>query len=369
MSKIEQLYRSIPAAFGQTIPSKSLRHAVLSLSVAAHNLSSTPQFKEKYFIHTTLATGSLRHKLDNPVTLEESDVIAVLILFITGWALDNKNEASVHLLGLVSILEAFMAPLRNGGDIVFLRAYGTVITGFVEISGILFGDGLRTQNDKFRNRIRLWEWFPPVSTWEIVGDDEDIFLGSLLCLFNSFYDLACAEAQRIPDSHVSVFQQRTQKLLAEWSSMSASTASCELFPLSSALKFGFPWVAEFEEVCEAVLEESDLCSGFIGRRASSAAGALLDCCNDAHILVFGGMAIHDARGYCIGGQSMSLEEMRSWLLEKMELNCKHPQTTQALKLFWDKSDDGNCLKEVLWWGLEELGSAYEHIIKTRIQFC
>jgi hypothetical protein len=127
------LYMCIPTIFGKTLPSQALRNAILAFTVRRHRLSSTLPFQEKYYRHNRLACWSLRQKMNNPESVEESDLVAVWFLLCSAMEQRDWNETGVHLLGFISIIEVLRTPARNTAMMPFVHGFGPTLYTFTRL--------------------------------------------------------------------------------------------------------------------------------------------------------------------------------------------------------------------------------------------
>jgi hypothetical protein len=100
-------WSTMPQAFGETIPSQTLRHAALIFASHRHYPSGPiPTAKpSKIFLHSYLACRSIRRRMENHELNQEADCVAIFLLAEMAVELNNFSEFQVHYLGLISMLE------------------------------------------------------------------------------------------------------------------------------------------------------------------------------------------------------------------------------------------------------------------------
>jgi hypothetical protein len=111
-------WSTLPQAFGETIPSESLRHAALLYASHRHYLSGPIPLanRAKILLHSYLACRSIRRKMENGEPNQEADCVAIFLLAAMAGESYNFAECQVHCVGLICMLENMLqreAPCRS----------------------------------------------------------------------------------------------------------------------------------------------------------------------------------------------------------------------------------------------------------------
>jgi len=106
--------RQFAMAYGKSIQSKALRHAVIAYAAA---LLPPTQFQETSERHASQATSLLMLKLDTPSTLAETDVFTACMLMWLLWNRNRRDLNIVHAKGVIAMLEHLWAKEEGYSDL------------------------------------------------------------------------------------------------------------------------------------------------------------------------------------------------------------------------------------------------------------
>ena len=157
---ISALIKRFPAAYGLSLSSPSLRHAVLALS-ALYLPSRTVQHRQQQEYHYHEAQRALLRKLTGPTEIQDVHALSAFLLAIFAFLPSpaNGNEILIHGRGCLSML----TKLANDERLSFvLGAFGPLLFDYITLIEHWVESSPDARIATFESRVRILgekSWF------------------------------------------------------------------------------------------------------------------------------------------------------------------------------------------------------------------
>ena len=299
--------------------------------------------------------------LDDPALLQESDIVAVLILYFVATSLDDKKELGTHLLGLMSLIKE-LTTWRGLQTLPFLREFGPFIQGLVDFAmphviAHMGFDEMRDQLLMARRSLRSAFSMPCII--DQLVDDGDIMANFFISALAFLYNFINAQGRGNYEGTVLAKEGALEVCMAfhSWlrTGLGGSTDWRYVSLPCHILRISVQCYSMCFDLLQTVLREYHGILGFGGTRKKAAnAVSLLALLKETNRkfggpLLFAGIFMQEADGFHMDGEWTSLEDMQDWFLEIAFQEIGDIGVIEALLSFWQHPDDPSlkCLQFLL----------------------